>query len=67
MQPGDSLKMQEFAREDFPEYRNWFADSLLNAQLGPMGDDEWLEFVLSGPDNFSTRKFSEDCQTDQDQ
>jgi hypothetical protein len=44
------LQIRKFLREDFPEFRTWFADPELNRRLGPMEeDDEWLD-VLSQQD-----------------
>lgn len=41
-----SLVVRRFAADDFPTYRAWYADALLNQHLGPM-DDEWLAHVLA--------------------
>lgn len=42
------LQVRRFAAEDFPVYRRWYADPLLDHQLGPM-DDDWLDSVLTDP------------------
>lgn len=38
-----------FKAEDFDEYKSWYADALLNKELGPM-DDDWLKHVLHAKD-----------------
>lgn len=41
-----ALRVRRFEAQDFPRYRAWYADALLNQHLGPM-DDEWLAHVLA--------------------
>lgn len=41
-----SLRVHRFVAEDFPTYRAWYADALLDQHLGPM-DDDWLVHVLA--------------------
>ncbi|WP_152221433.1 GNAT family N-acetyltransferase [Pseudomonas sp. SCB32] len=40
------MQIRPFLADDFPEYESWFADPVLNAQLGPM-DRNWLAHVLA--------------------
>ncbi len=40
------LQVRRFRAEDFPTYRVWYADAVLDRQLGPL-DDEWLAHVLA--------------------
>ncbi len=40
------MQIRPFQAGDFPAYESWFADPVLNAQLGPM-DREWLQHVLA--------------------
>lgn len=38
-------RIRRFTRDDFVQYRSWYADPALNEQLGPM-DEDWLAAVL---------------------
>lgn len=40
------MQIRHFQASDFPAYESWFADPVLNAQLGPM-DQDWLNHVLN--------------------
>ena len=50
--PEEGLRLFEAA--DFPTYRAWYADAVLDEHLGPM-DEDWLAFVLTDQDG---RQFS---------
>lgn len=41
-----SLWVRRFEARDFPVYRSWYTDPLLDKHLGPM-DDEWLAHVMA--------------------
>ena len=41
------MEFTDFTAKDFAEYQAWFQDEVLNSQLGPAPDEEWLEYVLS--------------------
>ncbi|WP_043700692.1 GNAT family N-acetyltransferase [Tepidimonas taiwanensis] len=43
-----SLWVRRFEAQDFPVYRQWYADPLLDQHLGPM-DDDWLAHVMADP------------------
>ena len=40
------MQIRFFHADDFPEYSSWFADPVLNKELGPL-DTEWLEAIMS--------------------
>ena len=52
--PASDERLRLFEAADFPAYRAWYADTELDAHLGPM-DEEWLAFVLADQDG---RQFS---------
>lgn len=41
-----TLRFSQFSIDDFTEYKSWFVDPELNAELGPM-DDKWLQAVIT--------------------
>ena len=55
----DRLTFSKFKAEDFPEYKLWYKDALLNRELGPM-DNEWLEHVLKETDGCEYSVFRDD-------
>lgn len=44
-----TLKLVDFSRDHFVEYKYWFDDPILNEHLGPAPDEEWLDAVITDP------------------
>ncbi|MGB3798898.1 MAG: GNAT family N-acetyltransferase [Lewinella sp.] len=44
-----TLEFRPFRKEDFIEYKSWYAEKQLDRWLGPM-DAKWLEYVMNDTD-----------------
>jgi GNAT superfamily N-acetyltransferase len=42
--------LRRFTKDDFAEYRSWYANGELDRHLGPAPDQTWLDHVLSEVD-----------------